>query len=634
MRPTFWVFLKRQKSLKGAVKNAQVTSRAILLHDGDHGLTHALVSWGSPIMLCLKKRDAEGEDAVKFLGRCIRPVDEGETVTDDGRLDRLSGMLKRRGFILPAFEIHGGAKGLYDFGPVGGRMHSKINQFWRDHWLKLGNVVEISCPTVTPYAVLEASGHVGEFSDFMTQCLNCEEASRADTLLESHHPNPDALKMEELQALLFETLPPCPACGAQTWSEVSAQNLMFNTMIGAGESGRPGFLRPETAQGMFTSFNALFRHFRERLPFGGMQVGKGYRNEIAPRQGMIRLREFNMAELEYFMDPESEQHEDLSPWANTPIQLLEREKEPTTITLPEAFQNGIIRHATLARFLGITYDFLVAVGIDPQRLRFRQHEENEMAHYAEDCWDAEIEGSYGWIECVGIAHRGCYDLLQHEEATGKTLRARREFAEPRVTTIDAWTINGATAGPAFKAQAGMVKDAVEALPKATTFPTTVTLTNGDSVEVGEEHVKANQKTISESGEWYTPHVLEPAFGIDRIIWHVLDHAYTETKKNGEDYTLMRLKEAVAPVDYAVLPLFEKDGMGDLAWTIHQRLCQTSGLVSMYDASGSIGRRYARADEIGVPTCITVDHQTLEDGTVTVRDRDTTDQTRVHMDELL
>ena len=584
-------------------------------------------------MLCLKKRDAEGEDAVKFLGRCIRPVDEGETVTDDGRLDRLSGMLKRRGFILPAFEIHGGAKGLYDFGPVGGRMHSKINQFWRDHWLKLGNVVEISCPyrhALCRPRSQRPRRRIFRLHDAMPELRRSEQSRYAARIASSKSRRPQDGGAPS--TLVRDA--PCPACGAQTWSEVSAQNLMFNTMIGAGESGRPGFLRPETAQGMFTSFNALFRHFRERLPFGGMQVGKGYRNEIAPRQGMIRLREFNMAELEYFMDPESEQHEDLSPWANTPIQLLEREKEPTTITLPEAFQNGIIRHATLARFLGITYDFLVAVGIDPQRLRFRQHEENEMAHYAEDCWDAEIEGSYGWIECVGIAHRGCYDLLQHEEATGKTLRARREFAEPRVTTIDAWTINGATAGPAFKAQAGMVKDAVEALPKATTFPTTVTLANGDSVEVGEEHVKANQKTISESGEWYTPHVLEPAFGIDRIIWHVLDHAYTETKKNGEDYTLMRLKEAVAPVDYAVLPLFEKDGMGDLAWTIHQRLCQTSGLVSMYDASGSIGRRYARADEIGVPTCITVDHQTLEDGTVTVRDRDTTDQTRVHMDELL
>ena len=161
-------------------------------------------------------------------------------------------------------------------------MHSRINQVWRDHWLKLGNVVEISCPTVTPYAVLEASGHVGEFSDFMTQCLKCEEASRADTLLEAHHPNPDALGREALEALLFETQPGCPACGSQEWSKVTAQNLMFNTTIGAGASGRPGFLRPETAQGMFTSFNALFRHFRERLPFGAIQVGKATETKSLP----------------------------------------------------------------------------------------------------------------------------------------------------------------------------------------------------------------------------------------------------------------------------------------------------------------------------------------------------------------
>ena len=193
-------------------------------------------------------------------------------MTDEGRLDRLSGMLKRRGFLLPAFEIHGGAKGLYDFGPVGGRMRSRINQRWLDHWLTLGNVVELSCPTVTPYAVLEASGHVGEFSDFMTQCLGCEEASRADTLLEGHHPNPDALKRDELQTLLSEVKPICPACGAQDWSNVSAQNLMFNTTIGAGTSGRAGFLRPETAQGMFTSYNALYRHFRERLPLSLIHI--------------------------------------------------------------------------------------------------------------------------------------------------------------------------------------------------------------------------------------------------------------------------------------------------------------------------------------------------------------------------
>ena len=157
---------------------------------------------------------------------------------DEGRLDRLSGMLKRRGFILPAFEIHGGSKGLYDFGPNGGRLRNKVNQLWINHWISLGNIVEISCPTITPYAVLEASGHVGEFTDFMTQCLDCQEASRADTLLESYHSNPDALSLDELQDLLNESKPACPACGARNWGGIAAQNLMFNTKIGTGNSGK------------------------------------------------------------------------------------------------------------------------------------------------------------------------------------------------------------------------------------------------------------------------------------------------------------------------------------------------------------------------------------------------------------
>ena len=554
-------------------------------------------------------------------------------VLDEGRLDRLSGVLKRRGILLPAFEIHGGAKGLYDFGPVGGRMRSKINQTWLDHWLTLGNVVELSCPTVTPYEVLEASGHVGEFSDFMTTCNACDEASRADTLLEGHHPNPDALTKDELEAEIASNQPVCPSCGAVAWSNVMAQNLMFNTTIGAGSSGRPGFLRPETAQGMFTSFNALYRHFRERLPFGAMQVGKGYRNEIAPRQGMIRLREFNMAELEYFINPEAPVNVDLEPWENSPLVLIQDGKQAQTYTLSAAVSTGVIRHPIVAQFMGITRDFLTKVGIDPTRLRFRQHEQNEMAHYAMDCWDAEIEGSYGWIECVGIAHRGCFDLEQHERATGKSLRARREFDEPRTVEIDGWTINGATAGPAFTTQAGAVKQAVEALPKSTTFPCEVALPSGDCVTVEPEHVKPQQKTIKETGEWYLPHVIEPAFGIDRIIWHVLDHAYHEEEKNGEPYTVLKLAPVIAPVDVVVLPLFEKDGMDVLASQIHTQICSTAGLVSMYDGSGSIGRRYARADEIGVPICITVDHQSTEDATVTVRERDTGEQLRIRIDEV-
>ena len=552
---------------------------------------------------------------------------------DDERLERLQGMLRQRGILLPAFDLYGGAKGFYDFGPVGGRLRSRLNQVWIDHWLSLGNVVEISCPTVTPYEVLEASGHVGEFSDFMTVCGQCDEASRADTLLEAHHPNPDALSQSELQSLLTKVNPDCPSCPTPEWSPVVAQNLMFSTTIGAGSSGRPGFMRPETAQGMFTSFPALYRHFRERLPFGAIQVGKGYRNEISPRQGMIRLREFNMAELEYFIDPNERPNHDFSSWSSHEICLIDGDGVSHSMTLQHAAESGLIRHPTVGFFMGKTFDFLSSVGIDGSRVRFRQHASDEMAHYASDCWDVEIHGSYGWIECVGIAHRGCYDLEAHETATGKSLRARREFSEPKIREIDGWTIDGGVAGPAFRADAGQVKTIVESFDADVEFPVEVTLSDGRNLTVAAEHVKRVQKTVKETGEWFIPHVVEPAFGIDRILWHVLDHAFEETEKGGEPYRMLKLADSVAPIDVAILPLFEKDGMDELALELHQLCCSTSGLVSLYDGSGSIGKRYARADEIGVPICITVDHQSVEDRTVTIRKRDDGSQTRISMDQL-
>ena len=547
------------------------------------------------------------------------------------RLSRLTGMLKRRGVILPAFEIHGGAAGLYDFGPVGGRLRNRVNQTWIDHWQSLGNIVEISSPTVTPYPVLEASGHVGEFSDFVTECQKCGEASRADHLVEDVHPNADALTKSALSELIQSHNPLCPSCGESSWGSIDAQNLMFNTKIGAGKSGRQAFLRPETAQGMFTSFTSIYRHFRERLPFGALQTGKGYRNEISPRQGMIRLREFNMAELEYFIDPEVDAVHDFSSWTQS-VTLVSDGSGELSMTIGDAVSKGIIRHPTVGYFMAWTMDFLTNVGINPDHLRFRQHESDEMAHYAQDCWDAEINGSYGWIECVGIAHRGCYDLTAHENATGQRLRAWRTFTEPKIVEIDGWTIDGAKAGPAFRALAGKVKTIVESLPADSSFPMTLDI-EGVEVEVLSEHVKRVQRTENVNGEWYVPHVVEPAFGIDRIIWHLLDHSYSETEKAGESYTLLRLPETVAPVDVTVLPLYEKDGMGELADRIHRDLCGRKNVFSVYDASGSIGRRYARADEIGVPYCITVDHDSLTENSVTLRSRDTGEQVRVSIDDL-
>jgi len=547
------------------------------------------------------------------------------------RLGRLTGMLKQRGIILPAFEIHGGAAGLYDFGPVGGRLRNKVIQSWIEHWQSLGNIVEISCPTITPYSVLEASGHVGEFSDYLVECSNCGEASRADHLVEHIRPNADSLSKSELSKLISENNPKCQSCDSPNWGEITAQNLMFNTKIGAGSSGRQAFLRPETAQGMFTSFTSIYRHFRERLPFGAIQTGKGYRNEISPRQGMIRLREFNMAELEYFIDPEVEPEHDFSVWEDN-LDLISEDEGEIHLTIAEALERGIIRHPTVGYFIGLTRDFLCSIGIDPAKLRFRQHESNEMAHYAEDCWDAEILGSYGWIECVGIAHRGCYDLSAHEEYTNQRLRAWRTFKEPKVVEIDGWTVDGSKTGPAFRSLAGKVKILVEGLPSNSIFPLKADI-EGTEIEVLKEHVKRVQRTENVNGEWYTPHVIEPAFGIDRIIWHMLDHCYKEIEKSGEEYSLLSLPELVAPVDVTVLPLFEKDGMDELAQKIHRDLCGRRNVFSVYDGSGSIGRRYARADEIGVPWCITVDHESLETGTVTLRSRDTGEQTRISIDNL-
>ncbi len=548
------------------------------------------------------------------------------------RLERMSGMLKRRGFILPAFEIHGGSKGLYDFGPNGGRLRNRVNQLWLEHWISLGDIVEISSPNITPYEVLEASGHVGEFSDFMTSCASCEESFRADTLLENSHPNPDTLTKAELQSLMDNVSPPCPSCTSPKWGQITAQNLMFSTTIGAGTSGRSGFLRPETAQGMFTSFTSLYRHFREKLPFGAVQVGKGYRNEISPRQGMIRLREFNMAELEYFVDPNSKPSHDFSNWDHIDFRLHSEDDGEVDINISKAVSNGIVRHPTVGYFMAMTYDFLLKVGIDSSKLRFRQHESNEMAHYATDCWDVEILGSYGWVECVGIAHRGCYDLEAHEKYTGKTLRARRDFETPKKIEIDGWTIDGAVAGPKFRSLAGKVKQLIENLPVDTNFPFSADI-DGQLITLEKQHVKRVQKSETVTGEWFTPHVVEPAFGIDRIIWHLLDHAYHENDKQGENYTLMKLNPNVVPIDYCVFPLFEKDGMKELALEISKQLNLKPGIVCTYDSSGSIGRRYARADEIGVPYCITVDYQSLDDNSVTVRTRDTGEQTRISINEL-
>ncbi len=258
-----------------------------------------------------------------------------------------------------------------------------------------------------------------------------------------------------------------------------------------------------------------------------------------------------------------------------------------------------------------------------------------MAHYATDCWDLEMFGSYGWIECVGIAHRGCYDLGAHEEATNSNeLRAWREFAEPIEVDKMVTSPIGSVVGPTFRDQAGNVSEALLNLENPPDkFPFDLELSDGKIVTIVEEMVEIKQIQDTIRGEWFLPHVVEPAFGLDRIIWHVLDHAYEMTEKEGDEYLILHLTENVAPYELVVLPLFEKDGMAELAEQIRTKLLSFRGINVYYDGSKSIGRRYARADEIGVPWAITIDHTSIDDGTVTIRRRDDQTQIRISQDDL-
>ena len=560
-------------------------------------------------------------------------------MTDEKRIERLSAMLKRRGIVLPAFEIYGGVSGLIDYGPVGASIRRKVIQNWVEHWTVNGDIVEIDSPTITPESVLIASGHVGEFNDLMTQCGKCSSAFRADQLAENYHSNPDILDSGEIDDILVSNSIECPNCGANEWTPSRPMNLMFGTKIGAMKASRQAYMRPETAQGMFMLYPSLYRHFRQKLPFGAIQTGKGYRNEISPRQGMIRLREFNMAELEYFIDPENPPLVDLSMEKET-ISLIPdpkgKEREVIKLSFHDAISQGLIKDKTVGYFLSRTWDFLINVGIDPSKIRFRQHEGTEMAHYAEDCWDCEILGEHGWIECVGIANRTCHDLLSHEKfSNSNSLRAWREFDEARVESKEVLSPNTSILGPIFRGKAGSVLEALEELKELpNTRPFQLLLNDGVEVEITAEMVERKIVSKNIAGEWFTPHVIEPAFGIDRIIWHILDHAYEETEKEGERYNLLKLSESVAPADLIVLPLFEKDGMGDTARRLNSRLNSMKGVTSLIDSSKSIGRRYARADEIGIPWAVTIDHTTLEDETVTVRRRDDQKQIRTEIKELL
>ncbi|MBR7152484.1 MAG: glycine--tRNA ligase [Candidatus Methanomethylophilaceae archaeon] len=532
---------------------------------------------------------------------------------------------KRRGFIWPSFELYGGVAGMYDYGPLGCALRNNIVEVWRSIYKGREGFVEIDSETVGPREAFKASGHVDEFSDYITYCKGCQAPFRADHMVKEFYENPDVLGPRELEEAFVKHGVTCPECGGEL-GPVEEFNLMFKTNIGPG-SARVGYLRPETAQGIFVNFPNLYRYNREKLPLGVIQTGRSYRNEIAPRQGMIRMREFNQMEVELFVDPEDKDWARFHEIENEVIELVPNTGEETiSITVGEAVEKGIIANRVLAYFVYTTKQLLVKLGVDPARLRFRQHLEDEMAHYAADCWDAEALLSFGWTEITGIADRGCWDLTRHAQFSGTELTHFKKFDEPREVEMEKVKAKHKALGPAFKGKAKAIATAMESMsPSDVKDGKLVIDVDGERIELTEEFFEVAMVKEKITGERVVPHVIEPSHGLDRIFYTVLEHSFDYDAE--KDYAVLRLKPQVAPVKVGVFPLMEKDGLDDMARSIYDRV-HSHRMEAYYDGSGTIGKRYARMDEVGTPWCITVDYDSLEDGTVTLRDRDTSEQVRI------
>lgn len=422
-------------------------------------------------------------------------------------MEKIVSLCKRRGFVYQSSEIYGGLAGAWDYGPLGVELKNRVRDFWWKEMTQLhDNIVGLDAAIMMHPRVWEASGHVSNFTDPMVDCKQCKSRFRADHI--------------DLEAA-------CPVCGSKgTFTEPRDFNLMFSTNLGpVKDASSIVYLRPETAQGIFANFKNVVQTSRVKIPFGIAQVGKAFRNEVTTKNFIFRTCEFEQMEMQFFVRP-GEDEKWFQYWKESRIAYYDK------------------------------------LGIRSDKLRFHQHGENELAHYAKDAFDIEFEFPMGWQELEGIHSRTDFDLGKHQEFSGKDM----QYLDPS------------------------------------------------------------------DNKRYIPYVIETSAGLTRSVLMVLSDAYEEQElENGDQRVVMHFHPKVAPVTAAVLPLVKKDGIADLAKEIEKALREDYS--TFYDQSGAIGRRYRRMDEIGTPFCITVDYQSKDDQTVTLRFRDSMEQVRVPIAEL-
>jgi glycyl-tRNA synthetase len=479
-------------------------------------------------------------------------------------IEELAIFCRKKGFVYPSSEIYGGIKGFYDLGPYGVELFNNIKNEWWKYFVKSReDVIGIDASIICNPKVWKASGHLDNFGDLLLTCSKTKEKVRADHYIEEKLKiNVEGKTTNEINEIIKKNNLKSPK--GFDFEELKNFNLLFPTKVGADdEKSNIAYLRGETAQGMFTNFKLIADTTRQTIPFGIAQIGKCFRNEIAPRDFMFRMREFTIAEIEYFIHPENSKCELLSKeHKKLKLRLLDaKTQELDKNNLKETSIEEMLKNKQLdewhAYWLSEQIIWLKKIGLNENKLKVREHMKNELSHYSKATFDIDYEFSFGSKEIAGNADRGQYDLMQH------------------------------------------MKESKEKL------------------ELFDEETK--KKII--------PRIIEPTFGLDRIFMALIIEAYNDDKKRGN--IVLKLNPKIAPMQIAVLPLVNK--LNNKAKEIFNDLKDC--YVCFYDKSGSIGRRYARSDELGIPFCITVDFETLEDNCVTIRDINDTSQKRVKISDI-
>lgn len=478
--------------------------------------------------------------------------------------EEIANLALRRTLFFPSAEIYSSSpSGFWEFGPDGQAIRRKIVHFWRKALVEKEGFVEVSGAQILPEDVFKASGHLENFNDPIVQCKKCNALHRADKLIEDHSDGivPESLSTVELDNLIKKHAVKCPKCKAASFSEVKKFNMMMKVDIGA-RGDNVSYLRPETCQSIFLDFKRLYKNARGELPLGVAQAGTSFRNEISPRNSLLRQREFGQMEVEIFFDPDKiDDVSGFSEVASYKVNLLLLGKETVEkISCKDAVSKKVVSGKLVAYYLARVQQFYEKLGIPLEKMRFRGLDKDEKAFYARETWDFEVETDLGWIELMACNYRTDYDLKGHAKQSKQDLQ------------------------------------------------------------------------VNEDGKKFVPHVLELSAGTDRTFYVLLDLSFRKEKRGSEERVFLKLPPKVAPYLVAVFPLVKKDGLLEKAKEIFENL-NSFDLDVFFDGKGSIGKRYARVDEIGVSYAVTVDYDTLKDDTVTLRERDSMKQMRVKVSDL-